>query len=98
MFNRPDAQGGNAGGFFAGAQVFRLVQLIVETVQHEIQKIRNHCLRALALQKFYQMIVAGGREFYQDLTDDADPGLFDVQDGNGVKIPDDIPAEAVEFS
>ena len=96
MFDGPDTHTAKARGLFAGAQMLRLVDLIIEAVQHEIQQIRHHGLRSLAFQKFYQVIVARRGEFYQYLAYNAHSGLLDVQQRNRVELPDDIPAHSAE--
>ena len=96
MLYGPDAQGAGAGGFFAGAQMLRLVDLVVEAVEHEVHQVRHHGLRPFALQKLHQMVVARGGELHQDLPHDAHPGLLDVQDGDRIELPDDVPAHPAE--
>ena len=54
-------------------------------------QIRHHGLGALCFQKLHQMVVGSGQEFYQDLADDADPGLFASSvDRKVVKVLDDV--------
>ena len=96
VLNGPDAQGGQAGRLLAGAQMFRLVDLVIEAVEHEIHQVRHYRLSPFALQKLHQMIVARRGEFHQYLAHDAHPGLFDVQERDTVEIPDDSPAHSTE--
>ena len=52
-FHGEDAELRRQGSLFAGAQVIRLVQLIVKTVEHKVQKIRNYGFRPFRFQKFH---------------------------------------------
>ena len=96
MLDGPDTQSGEPGGLFAHAQFVCLVNLIIEAIEHEVDQVGHHSLRALALQKLHQMIVSGGGELHQDLANNADSWLFDILYGYAVKIPDDLPAEPVK--
>ncbi len=86
------------GRLFGGAQIIGLVHLVVEAVQHKAHQIRNNGLRALGLQRVDQVIVGRVGVFYQDLADDADPGLFEaLVNRNRVEIADDVAAHALHL-
>ena len=53
-------------------EIFEFKVLIIETVTHKVQKVRNYCFRALFFQKFHQIIVGGGEELYKNLSYYAD--------------------------
>ena len=83
-------------GFFH-AKMRYLEVLVVETVQQEIQKIRNHCLCAFAFQKFHQVVVGCRQEFYKDLADYAYSWFLNIQKFDVVvKVSDDLPAQLFE--
>ena len=90
MFDSPNSQLGSEGSLFTHTKVICLVKLDVEAVKHEVNQIGNNSLGALTFKKFYQMIVTCGREFYQNLSYNADSGLFDVKNRYVVKITDDF--------
>ena len=93
----PDTKRGETGGFFAHAKLFRLVNLVVEAVEHEINQIRHHGLSALRFQKLHQMVVAGGRELDQNLAHDAYAGFLQILiNGDGVKFTHNLTAHAVK--
>ena len=62
---------GDSGSLFK-AQFLVLKVLVVETVAHEINQIRNDSLGTFLFQKLCQMIVGSRKEFYQDLSYDTD--------------------------
>ena len=66
--------------------MLRLVNLVVEAVQHEVQQIRYNGFSAFRFQQFYQMVVCCRGKFNQDLADNADTGLFLVCDRDTVKF------------
>ena len=97
MLNRPDAESGDLCSLFACVQMLSLVNLVVETVEHEVQQIRNHSFRTFTFQQFYQMIVAGRRELHEDLADYADTGLLDIQYRNRIEITNDLSTHLAEL-
>ena len=44
------------------------------------------------------MIVAGRRELYQDLANDADTWLLDIQHRNRIEIPDNLGTHSAELA
>ena len=92
----PDEGHAQAAGILAcpaGAQVFGLVALIVQRVIGKVHKVRHHGLRAFLLQHLHQVVVCQGHVLDQDLSHDADAGLFHVLvNGQGVKVAHQIPA------
>ena len=70
--------------------MIRLVQLVIEAVEHEVDQVGNDSLGALALQKLHKVIVSCGGEFYEDFPDNADAGLPDVKKRNAVKVAYDL--------
>ena len=81
------AQFGSPGGL---TQILRLEVGVIQAVEHEVQKVRHHSLRALRFQKFHQMIVGVRKELYKNLTDNADTRTPLISNRKGVKIPDDL--------
>ena len=53
----PDPHLSDFGGRFLRAEMLRLVNLVVEAVQHEIEQIRYNGFSAFRFQQFYQMVV-----------------------------------------
>ena len=97
FFNCPYAKGGDACRFFAHAKLLCFIYLVVEAVEHKVNQVRHNCLRAFCFQKLYKVVVAGRREFYQNLTDNSHPGFFHILVyGNGVKISDNLSADTVK--
>ena len=81
----PDRQPRRGGGGFFRAQMLRLINLVVEAVQHKVQKVGHDGFRPFGFQKLHKMIVRHGGEFDEDFPYDADPGLFLIGNGNCVK-------------
>ena len=44
------------------------------------------------------MVIAGRREFHQDLADHADAGLLDIQYRNRIEITDDLGTHSAELA
>ena len=77
-FHGTNARLCDEGRLSAGSQMLRLVDLVVEAVEHEVQKIRNYRFRAFRFQKLHQMVVGGRRELHQNLAHNADARLGDI--------------------
>ncbi len=87
-----DSHPAKTRAFFACAKMFCFIDLIVKAVVHEVHQVRDNCLCAFLLQKFHQMIVCSGREFYEDFPDNADTRFLDVLYVNGIKISNNLTA------
>ena len=89
-FDGTDAECALSGGLFAGAQVFRLVDLVVEAVEHKAHQVGDSGLRALLLEKVDQVVVGCRRVFDKDFADDTDAGLSLLADRDRIEIPDHL--------
>lgn len=78
--------------FFAGSQMLRLIQLVIEAVKHEIKQIRNYSLSPFRFQKIHQMIIGGRGKLDKNFPYDADLGLYLIGNRDGVKVLYDLPA------
>ena len=84
------------GRSLACAQIFGLIDLVVEAVEHESHQIRHNGFRSLVFQKVDQVVVGRRRVFDQDLAHDAYPGLPLLIDGDPVEFADHFPAETID--
>ena len=96
-FDGFDADGALSGGLFAGAQMFRFVDLVVEAVEHESHQIGNGGFRALLLEEIHEIIVGSRRVFDQDLAHNTDAGLALLTDRDRVKVPDHLNGQALDL-
>ena len=96
VFDGFDACLGKQRRLFAGAEFLRFVYLVVEAVEHKIQKIRHDGFRTLTFQKLHQMVVGGGGKFYENFPHNAYPRFYGVSYRYRVKFFDDLPAHFLE--
>ncbi len=88
MFNRPNAQRGQAGRFFAGTQMLCFIDLVVEAIKHEINQVGNYSLCSFCLQKLNQVVIAGRGEFHQNLAYDTYTWFLDILERYLIKVSD----------
>ncbi len=96
QFDRIDAESGNYRIFFACAEFFCLIDLVVETVKHEIQQIGNNRFCPFRFQQFHQMVIGGRGKFDEDFADDAHSRFGYFGNRNSVEIFDHTPAHLLK--
>ena len=98
LFKSPDGYFHCLSSLFAGSKIFSLVYLVVETVEHEVQKIRNYSFCAFCFEKIYKMIVSSRSELDKDLTYDTNPWLNFICDLDVIKIFNHQTTHLLEFN
>src|SRR5699024_5358618 len=82
---------------FLKAQVIGLKVQVIEAVAHKVDEIRAYRFCSFFFQKFRQMVVGGGKEFYQDLSYDTNPWFLLIGNWQCVNFPDHLTADPVKL-